>query len=568
MMKDTLNIAFVNPPHADWSLANNMTYLMVQSHYNLVGKYKDKVNWIPAPYKWNKYESIDEVWQEIKDADLIMFSSYAWNYTILDDLCRHAKEQNPEVKTVIGGPHIGTNEKPLLDKRIQLYDFICKPTKPGEPYMEDLINSWFENDGKPVVEDIGWELRSLKGTKHSIDTEVSVYEEHFDYLKETLEYAKANKMEPFMIIETTRGCPYKCVYCEWGGGIHTKIIKKKIELVKRDILAMKKAGYRDAYLTDANFGAFEDRDLEIFAFGWKNDFNLTDISTMKSPNYERRKRLIDRWFEIVGDKGHRVKSHDKNSGLDMWGETQFVSVVPTVSIQSISDEAMKVAKRKDLSTADKLKLSQHIEKRCREEGFPIPALELILAMPGSTLNDFYDEVEIIWNFKAWGSFRHDYMFLPDSELNNEEYKKEYKIETVEVYSDIVDEDGTDNWKSLYQDKKTFFRTIKSCYSFNEEDMKEMWFMNNATNYLLQNFYPLLETYCKPQVFAKACYNVIKKLDDFKPIRAEIDDIFDTNTPARSIRKLGDKFRVDTIDDMLKKNAIIIKSEVMSSVLNK
>ena len=90
--------------------------------------------------------------------------------------------------------HIGTNEKPLLDKRIQLYDFICKPTKLIEPYMEDLINSWFENDGKPVVEDIGWELRSLKGTKHSIDTEVSVYEEHFDYLKETLEYAKANKM--------------------------------------------------------------------------------------------------------------------------------------------------------------------------------------------------------------------------------------------------------------------------------------------------------------------------------------------------------------------------------------
>ena len=125
-------------------------------------------------------------------------------------------------------------------------------------------------------------------------------------------------------------------------------------------------------------------------------------------------------------------------------KTQFVSVVPTVSIQSISDEAMKVAKRKDLSTADKLKLSQHIEKRCREEGFPIPALELILAMLGSTLKDFYDEVEIIWNFKAWGSFRHDYMFLPDSELNNEEYKEKYKIETVEVYSDIVDEDGTDN----------------------------------------------------------------------------------------------------------------------------
>ena len=32
---------------------------------------------------------------------------------------------------------------------------------------------------------------------------------------------------------------------------------------------------------------------------------------------------------------------------------------------------------------------------------------------------------------------------------------------------------------------------------------------------------------------------------------QIDDIFDTNT-VETIRKLGNKFRVDTIDDMLKK----------------
>ena len=32
------------------------------------------------------------------------------------------------------------------------------------------------------------------------------YEEHFDYIKETLDYVKANKMELFMIMKTTRGC--------------------------------------------------------------------------------------------------------------------------------------------------------------------------------------------------------------------------------------------------------------------------------------------------------------------------------------------------------------------------
>ena len=65
-MNNKLKIAFVNPPHADWSLANNMTYLMVQSHYNLVGRYKASVEWIPAPYKFNKYESVKEIYDEIR----------------------------------------------------------------------------------------------------------------------------------------------------------------------------------------------------------------------------------------------------------------------------------------------------------------------------------------------------------------------------------------------------------------------------------------------------------------------------------------------------------------------
>ena len=144
---------------------------------------------------------------------------------------------------------------------------------------------------------------------------------------------------------------------------------------------------------------------------------------------------------------------------------------------------MKIADRVDLSTEDKLELSRYINERCQEHGFPVPALELILAMPGSTLEDFYNEMEVIWNFQAWGSFRHDYMFLPDSRLNSQEYKDKYDIKTVEVYSDIVDEDGSDNWNSLYKNKKTYFKTISSCHSFTKEEMMEMWFMNNSANYI-------------------------------------------------------------------------------------
>ena len=32
-----------------------------------------------------------------------------------------------------------------------------------------------------------------------------------------------------------------------------------------------------------------------------------------------------------------------------------------------------------------------------------------------------------------------------------------------------------------------------------------------------------------QVFCKECFNVISKLDDYKPLKEEIDDIFNINT---------------------------------------
>jgi len=556
-----LKIGFVNPPHADWSLANNMTYLMCKTHYDQNGKYADQVEWLPAPYKWNQYTSYEQAYEEIKEADIIMFSSYVWNYPIVDALAKLAKKDGKI--TILGGPHIGTNEPDFLLQR-PFYDLICQPTKPGEPFMEDVIDNWFENTLAP--ENVAWELRSIKKRIHDISKEpYSVYEINLPYLRETVEYAWNNKMEPFVIIETTRGCPYKCVFCEWGGGINTKIYKKDLDIVKRDIVALKKAGYRDAYLTDANFGAFEDRDLEIFAFGWENGFNLTDISTVKSKDLSRRKRLIDRWFDIVGKDARSPKSLESDGGLDMWGETEYVSIVPTVSIQSISEEAMQIADRIDLSTENKLELSRYINKRCEEHGFPIPALELILAMPGSTIDDFYAEMEVIWNFKAWGSFRHDYMFLPDSRLNSPEYKEKYGIETVEVYSDIVDEDGADNWDSLYQEKKTHFRTIRSCFSFTADQMIEMWFMNNAANYLLQNFYSALQDYMTPGEFAKQSYELMKTLPGFDAIQKEIIDIYDPNTEPRSIRQLQNRFRVDTITDFIKSNELFIRSEIFREV---
>lgn len=578
----TVTVAFVNPPNVDWSLANNAAYLMFQSHYKRHGKYYDQVKWLPAPYRFNKYSSYEEIYLDIPNADIYLFSSYIWNYDIIDGVAKHVKKTLPDAILALGGPHIGMNEATFLEERKKLYDVICQVTKPGEVFVEDIINSYIETNGNPDFKDITWELRSNK-TCDQMMPDYSVYADHIDYLRETREYARNNSMEPFSIIETTRGCPYQCVYCEWGGGIgSSKIHQKPLEIVKQDLLALKAAGFRDTYLTDANFGVFFERDVEIFRYAFNLGINLTDISTVKHRSLKRRIELVDAWFNVVGSGPERhsptsikqeaapvlmygAKSEHGNTGDAGIEQQTYISVVPTVSIQSISDEAMKVAKRKDLSFEDKIKLSEHIRKRCHDEGFPIPALELILGMPGSTKEDFYQEFNIIWNFKSWNSFRHDYMFLPDSELTEKEYIEQYKIQLVEVYTDLMDEEGVDNEHSLYKNKRTYFKTISSCYSYSPSDMLEMWFMNTAGNYLLRHIYSFVQHYISPAEFGKLSYKVIQRIDEFKTLHDEIQNILDPETPSRNIRRLAGELRVITIENFLAKYRPLIYSEIISEL---
>lgn len=564
-----VTICFINPPHADWCLANNAAYLMFQSHYKRWGKNQDKVIWKPAPYKFNQYSSVEEILEEIGKCNIYLFSSYIWNYDVCDDLAKLIKQQNPTSICVLGGPQVGTHDPLFLSKRY-MYDYILTPTKPGEVFVQELIDSYFDYSGYPNVDDISWELRSDKKCDQFMP-DYSVYEDHLDYLIETREYARLHKLEPFCIIETTRGCPYACTYCEWGGGIDSKIYKKPVEVVKQDLLALKKAGFRDVYLTDANFGAFKERDLEIFKFAWENGVNCTDISTMKSKDLKRRIDLVDAWFSVVGSgpETHSPIINSKEGGLilvvgsgealEFSEDQKYVSIVPTVSIQSISDEAMKVARRADLSYADKIKLSEHIRKRCHDEGYPVPAIELIMGMPGSTLDDFYAEWEIMWNFKAWTSYRHDYMFLPDAHMTDPDYLNRYNIKLVEVYSDLIDEAGVDNQHSLYKYKRTYFKTISSCYSFTNDEICEMWFMNLAENKLLKDFYEMFENSMSPAEFGKKCYEIISSLDDFLPIYKEVQNLLDPNTEPQNIKKLKGQLRNITIDDFLENNKLFIIS---------
>jgi len=153
------------------------------------------------------------------------------------------------------------------------------------------------------------------------------------------------------------------------------------------------------------------------------------------------------------------------------------------------------------------------------------------------------------------------MFLPDSDLTQKDYLKKYDIKLVEVYSDLIDEFGVDNQNSLYKNKRTYFKTISSCYSFTNEEMCEMWIMNLAENKLLEQIYPMFEQFMKPNVFGKYCFDIISSMEEFPIIFEQVKNLLDPKTEAQNIKRLNGRLRNLVVDELIENNKPIIISEM-------
>ena len=206
-----------------------------------------------------KRDSIEKSLQLIADSDIVGFSTYVWNKKYNYVLAKKLREVNPDVKIIFGGP-----EPPITDPK-----FFEK-----FPFIDIMVKQEGEMSLKSVLESIDniEDLKSVSGLLLNLNGEIfdTGAPERIKDLSEVPSpyllgmFDKLVKDNPDVewnaTLETDRGCPYQCTFCDWGSLTYNKVKKFGLERVFAELewIGKNKCGFLS--ITNANFGIFPERD--------------------------------------------------------------------------------------------------------------------------------------------------------------------------------------------------------------------------------------------------------------------------------------------------------------------
>jgi radical SAM superfamily enzyme YgiQ (UPF0313 family) len=325
---------------------------------------KDKVikdNYIAHRFIY-KREPIKELADELSKVDVLGFSTYVWNRNYNFTLAKEIKKLNPNCLIIFGGPEPPVERDDIFSSIMPFADIVVKGE--GEISFRDILKArvlgtpYFDINGLLINQD-SFIINTGNSTRISDLDEIPS-----PYLEGIFDDIMSLEKEWNGTLETNRGCPYQCTFCDWGSLTYSKMKKFDIDRVFDEIhwMGVNKIGYLD--VADSNFGIFLKRDEDIVD-------KLIEVQKKTGFPYRTGWSWAkNQKSEVVSIAKKLIESGHFNNGL-------------TISLQSLSEDTLTAIKRNNM---DVNKIS-HIFQDCVKNGIPLN-VELIIGLPGETLKSW------------------------------------------------------------------------------------------------------------------------------------------------------------------------------------
>jgi putative methyltransferase len=307
---------------------------------------------------WRR-DNIDETVSKLSKCDIVGFSTYVWNKNYNYALARRLKEINPDCLIFFGGPEMPITKKDIF-KKLSFIDVVIKSE--GEVILRQLLDA--------ISNNMPWDdIKGLLINRDSVAVDTgdgerisSLEDMPSPYLTGVFDkiMLETQGVEWNATIETNRGCPYACTFCDWGSLTYNKVKKFNLERVFAELEWIGANGCGFVTITDANFGMFVERDNAIAdklievqeKYGCPNSFSMSWAKDQKP-------EVFDIVFKLI-------KNPKFNQGL-------------TVSVQSMDLDVLENIKRKNLAQHK----IENIFALCDKNNVPVYT-EIILGLPGET----------------------------------------------------------------------------------------------------------------------------------------------------------------------------------------
>lgn len=436
--------------------------------YGVLKTYAEQDPLLKEAYKWLKpIYLVDSPTQLLSGHDptqiqILGLSGYAWNWKLQIAIAEHVKAVNPDCWVIVGGPH-ARPEDPDFFAQHPYFDVIVK--QEGEEAFAEILRRRLVSQNISDLEGVpGVVFRGQQALVAPVRFKpelhiASPWQAQSVQYREMMFDIRSKQKELGVqsicaVLESNRGCPYHCTFCDWGGLTYSKMSHFSDARVRQDIDWLTEAKVDFLFLSDSNWGMF-DRDVELSRY-------LAE--TAKKTGYPK------------GLYYSPTKSSAKN--LKTIAEIFFAAKIEfsaTLSIQHTDKEVLAAVARKNLKDTELESLATEFSRM----GVPV-WIQLILGCPGDTYEKWtqclYDLLErrIDGNLTAFA-----FSVLPNAPAAQPEYRLKWGIQTTTSRASSFS-----GRKNRFASAEAENEVITACNTFSQADWIEMWVayhMINATH---------------------------------------------------------------------------------------
>jgi radical SAM superfamily enzyme YgiQ (UPF0313 family) len=361
-----------------------------------------------------------------KPPDIAAFSNYVWNKNLQLQFARHVKALHPRCITIMGGPNYNATERPWLERFVRdtpQIDFHIDGE--GEVKFYNIVSCILEH---------GFDADAVKRARPAGVTFIAPDTQEFvssplaaagcwarlDGLRLDMRAGRlldlndipspylTGLLDEFLedpnycpIIETNRGCPYACTFCNWGDmgkSRSAQFANDRVEAELRYIAEKNVSRTPYLYIGDANFGMFE-RDVEFAKL-------LRDLK------------------KTVGFPQNVYLYFAKNSSEKVLRIAEILKDMTRINLsrQTQNPDVLKIIKRSNISIDTFSRLAS-LAKSLGVESF----VELIYGLPGESKASFYAGLKEVMRQRVDGIHLFPAMLLDGSEMGSLASRAQYGL---------------------------------------------------------------------------------------------------------------------------------------------